>query len=241
MDKLSLYVPNFLPFKEYFVPEKNHACPGCGLALAVRQTYKVLEKEIEKATWQLLMEDEPAGEATDIFGVGKTEVSFLKIPKGKGDLILCFDNEIGGALSEALEKPMVSIAVAEGFPYVATASPSYPFDLYEKIKRGAQTEGKAYIHILAPCPQEWQFDPEITVNMGRWAVESRAFPLYEVGGGVYRLTLETPKPRSLADYIKAQKRFENFSEKEIEEAQTLVDTGYKKLLDTIQKYIDTTG
>ena len=179
--------------------------------------------------------------AADIFGVGKTEISFLKIPKGKADLILCLDNETGGSLNETLEKPMVSIAVAEGFPYVATTCPSYPFDLYEKIKRGFQTEGKAYIHILTPCPQEWQYDSELTVNIGRWAVESRAFPLYEVGGGVYRLTLETPKPRSLADYIKAQKRFENLSEKEIVEAQALVDNGYKKLLDTIQKYIDTTG
>jgi pyruvate/2-oxoacid:ferredoxin oxidoreductase beta subunit len=216
MDKMNLYVPNFLPFKEYFVPEKNQACPGCGLALAVRQTYKALEKEIEKALWQPLMEGGTFAGAADIFGVGKTEVSFLKIPKGKADLILCLDNEAGGSLNETLEKPMVSIAVAEGFSYVATASPSYPFDLFEKIKRGFQTEGK-------------------------WAVESRAFPLYEVGGGVYRLTLEMPKPRSLADYIKAQKRFENLSEKEIEEAQALVDNGYKKLLDTIQKYIDTTG
>ena len=138
MDKFSLYVPNFLPFKEYFVPEKNQACPGCGLALAVRQTYKALEKEIEKAMWQPLMEGENFAGAADMFGVGKTEVSFLKIPKGKADLILCLDNETGGSLNETLEKPMVSIAVAEGFPYVATACPSYPFDLYEKIKRGFQ-------------------------------------------------------------------------------------------------------
>ncbi len=241
MDKMNLYVPNFLPFKEYFIPEKNQACPGCGLALAVRQTYKALEKQIEKALWQPFMEGGTFGGTADIFGVGKTEVSFLKIPKGKADLILCLDNEAGGSLNESLEKPMVSIAVAEGFSYVATANPSYPFDLFEKIKRGFQTEGKAYIHILSPCPQEWQYDSELTVNIGRWAVESRAFPLYEVGGGVYRLTLETPKPRALAEYIKAQKRFENLSEKEIEEAQALVDNGYKKLLDTIQKYIDTTG
>jgi len=241
MDKFSLYVPNFLPFKEYFIPEKNQACPGCGLALAIRQSYKALEKGIEKAIWQPLIEDESSERTLDLFGVGKTEVSFLRIPKGKGDLILCLDNEAGGSLNEALEKPMPSIAVAEGFSYVATACPSYPFDLYEKVKRGLETEGKAYIHILCPCPEGWQFEPELTVKIGRWAVESRAFPLYEVGGGVYNLTCEIPKPRSLSDYLKAQKRFESLTEKEISEAQTFVESGYKKLVDTIQRYLDTTG
>jgi len=241
MDKFSLYVPNFLPFKEFFVPEKNQACPGCGLALAIRQAYKALEKEIEKATWQPLMEGKPLEETLDIFGVGRTEVSFLRIPKGKADLMLCLDNEAGGSLNEAIEKPMPAIAVAEGFQYVATACPSYPFDLYEKVKRGLETEGKAYIHILCPCPEGWQFEPELAVKIGRWAVESRAFPLYEVGGGVYHLTVKTPEPRSIADYLKAQKRFEGLSEKELEEAQALVENEYKKLVDTIQKYLDTTG
>ena len=71
---------------------------------------------------------------------------------------------------------MPSLAVAEGFSYVATASPSHPFDLYEKVRRGFDAEGNAYLHVLCPCPQGWQFDPDLTVKVGRWAVESRAFP-----------------------------------------------------------------
>jgi pyruvate/2-oxoacid:ferredoxin oxidoreductase beta subunit len=230
-----------LPCKEYFSPEKNQACPGCGLALAVRQTYKALEKGIEKASWQPLMEGGSLEGTLDIFGVVRGGASFLQIPKEKSDLILCLDNEAGGSLNEVLEKPMPSIAVAEGFQYVATACPSYPFDLFEKVKRGFQTEGKAYIHILCPCPQGWQFEPELTVKVGCWAVESRAFPLYEVGGGVYELTLKTPKPRALADYLNVQKRFEGLTEEEIEEAKVFVENEYKKLIDTIQKYLDTTG
>jgi len=241
MDRFSLYVPNFLPFKEFFIPQKNQACPGCGLALAIRQSYKALGKEIEKATWLTLKEGKTAEEKLDIFEVGKTEVSFLRVPKGKVDLLLCFDNNAGSSLKEAIEKPLPSIAVAEGFQYVATACPSYPFDLYEKIKRGFQTKGKAYIHILCPCPEGWQFEPELAVKIGRWAVESRAFPLYEVGGGIYHLTVEIPKPRLLTDYLRIQKRFEGLSEKEIEEAQVLVENEYKRLIDAVQKYLDTTG
>ena len=33
------------------------------------------------------------------------------------------------------KKNMMAIAVAHGIPYVATASPSYPFDLYFKVKK----------------------------------------------------------------------------------------------------------
>ena len=241
MDKFSLYVSNFLPCKEYFVPEKNQACPGCGLALAIRQTYKALEKYIEKATWQSLVGSD-AGNTPDVFGVVRTGVSFLSIPKkGKSQLMLCLDNEAGGTLDDVLEKPMPSLAVAEGFSYVATACPSHPFDLYEKVQRGFQTEGNSYIHILCPCPEGWQFDPDLTVKLGRWAVESRAFPLYEVGGGVYEITVKTPQPRALKDYFIPQLRFEGLSDQEIENAQESISNGYKKLEEAVQSYLDTTG
>jgi pyruvate/2-oxoacid:ferredoxin oxidoreductase beta subunit len=241
MDKFSLYVSNFLPCKEYFVPEKNQACPGCGLALAVRQTYKALEKNIEKAKWQSLVKSD-AGSTPDVFGVVRTGVSFLSIPKkGKSQLMLCLDNEAGGTLDDVLEKPLPSLAVAEGFSYVATACPSHPFDLYEKVQRGFQTEGNSYIHILCPCPEGWQFDPDLTVKVGRWAVESRAFPLYEVGGGVYDITVKTPQPRALKDYFTPQLRFEGLSDQEIENAEESVTNGYKKLEDAVQSYLDTTG
>ena len=241
MDKFSLYVSNFLPCKEYFVPEKNLACPGCGLALAVRQTYKALEKAIEKATWQSLAGSD-AGNTPDVFGVVRTGISFLSIPKkGKSQLMLCLDNEAGGTLNDVLEKPMPSLAVAEGFSYVATACPSHPFDLYEKVQRGYQTEGNSYIHILCPCPEGWQFDPDLTVKIGRWAVESRAFPLYEVGGGVYDITVKIPKPRALKDYFTPQLRFEGLSDQDIENAQESVTNGYKKLEDAVQSYLDKTG
>jgi len=219
MDTFSLFVPNFLPCKEYFVPEKNHACPGCGLALAVRQTYKALEEDIEKAVWQVSQ--------------GGDGISILRVKKGKADMTLCFDNEAGGNLSETIRKRMPSDAVAEGVSYVATASPSYPFDLNEKLKKALDGEGRAHIHILCPCPVGWQFEPGLTVKIGRYAVESRAFPLYEVQGGTYRLTVSTPKPRVVAEYLKAQKRFDNLSEKDMEEATKTIENDYRKLTDNV--------
>lgn len=236
MDKYTLYVPNFLPFKEYFVPEKNQACPGCGLALAVRQTYKAIENMIEQAVWEMPVEDSIFESISNQSAAGKTEPSLLKIKKGKANLIICFDNEAGGTLHAVLHKTMPAIAVAEGFSYVATACPSYPFDLYEKMKKGLENKNKTYIHILCPCPVGWQFEPELTVKIGQWAVESRAFPLYEVSSGFYRMTVTTPKPRALVKYLKAQDRFESLSDQQVEEASTILESNYKKLTD---KLIDT--
>jgi len=226
MDRFSLYVPNFLPFKEYFIPRKNLACPGCGLALAVRQTYKALEEEMKKATWQFSKQGKFFECTPDTSEPGRTEVSILRVKKGKADLLLCLDNEAGGNLPEAIKKPIP--AIGEGFQYVATACPSYPFDFYEKLKKGLEVKGKTYIHILCPCPVGWQFDPELTVKIGRWAVESRIFPLYEVNGGSYRLTVTTPKPRAVADYLKIQKRFADLSEKDIEAVTITVEKTTRK-------------
>jgi pyruvate/2-oxoacid:ferredoxin oxidoreductase beta subunit len=235
MDKFSLYVPNFLPFKEYFVPEKNIACPGCGIALAIRHTYKAIELVMEKAVWEKTEQGKLFDGVFAKSPFGKSEPSLLKIKTGNAELSICFDNEAGGSLDEAMKKAMPAIAVAEGFQYVATACPSYPFDLYEKIKKAMEITGKAYIHILCPCPVGWQFDPETTVKVGRWAVESRAFPLYEVGAGmVYHLTVQTPKPRPLADYLKPQYRFGELSEKQMEDAQAAVEGDYKKLTEKMQ-------
>ena len=88
MDKFNLMVPNFLPKKEYFVPEKNQACPGCGLALAVRQVYKTIESLITEGTYDM----------SGTHSSGKTDVTVLNIPKDNGEIIICLDNEAGSSL-----------------------------------------------------------------------------------------------------------------------------------------------
>ena len=43
----------------------------------------------------------------------------------------------------AWKKDMPAIAAAHNIPYVATANPSYPFDLMEKVKKGLAAKGPA--------------------------------------------------------------------------------------------------
>lgn len=219
MDKLNLMVPNFLPKKEFFIPEKNQTCPGCGLSLAVRQVYKTIESLINDGTYDM----------SGSHSSGNTDVTILKIPNNNGEIIICLDNEAGGSLNNSLRKTYITEALEKGYKYLATVSPSYPFDLYDKVIKGKETEGDAYIHILTPCPVKWQFDSEYTVKIGYLAVESRAFPLYEIEDGSYKITVDLPKPRPVSDYLKIQKRFAELTEDDIKNAQTQIDNEYEKL------------
>jgi len=128
------------------------------------------------------------------------------------------------------KKNMPEIAVAHNIPYVATACPSYPFDLMEKVKKAAEVEGPAYIHILSVCPTGWRLAPDLAIRAGRLAVETGIFPLYEVENGKYTLSVEIPKRRPVEDYLKIQGRFRHLTPDLIQKIQEHVDKKYNNLL-----------
>src|SRR3972149_1185775 len=78
------------------------------------------------------------------------------------------------------KKNMPAIIAAHDIPYVATACPSYPFDLMDKVAKGAAMDGPAYIHVFSVCPTGWGPPPESGVEIGRLAVQTGVFPLYEI-------------------------------------------------------------
>lgn len=127
------------------------------------------------------------------------------------------------------KKNMPEIAVAHRIPYVATACPSYPFDLIDKVKRGVETEGPAYLHVFSVCPTGWRCTPNLTIEIGRLAVETGVFPLFEVVNGEYRLTVDFPKLKPVREYLKKQGRFRHLTEKDIERIQARIEDDYAKL------------
>jgi pyruvate ferredoxin oxidoreductase beta subunit len=127
------------------------------------------------------------------------------------------------------KKNMAAIAAAHGIPYVATACSSYPFDLFEKVQKAKATKGPSYLHILSICPTGWRIPSDLAIRYGRLAVESGVFPLYEVEGGKYRMTLDFPKLRSVADYLKGQGRFRHLTPDLIEKIQGRVSEEYAAL------------
>jgi pyruvate/2-oxoacid:ferredoxin oxidoreductase beta subunit len=61
------------------------------------------------------------------------------------------------------------------------------------------------------------------------AVETKLFPLYEIAGGCYHITVEEPQPRPIADYIKKQKRFSHWKASQVDVLQNEVTEAYNQL------------
>jgi len=180
------------------------------------------------------------------------------LERGHDLLYICFDNEAymntgiqrssstpyGAATTTApagkvsigqvtRKKNMPAIAAAHDIPYVATACPSYPFDLMDKVKKGIATPGPAYIHVLSVCPTGWRCAPDLTIRLGRLAVETGVFPLYEVESGRYKLSIDVPELRPVQDYLKLQGRFRHLSQGTVQEIQNRVDKEYAKLKEKV--------
>lgn len=175
--------------------------------------------------------------------------------RGDDFLFMCYDNEgymntgvqrsgttpqgaitsntpIKGKMQQKKDVP--AIMAAHGIDYVATASSAYPLDLYDKIRKAVEMKGTKYIHIHIPCPPGWGFDTRYTIKIGKLAVESGYFDLYEVEKGEFRLTGASSKlveKRSLVpvgEYLKTQARFRVLNEEQIADIQAQVDDKWSR-------------
>ena len=129
------------------------------------------------------------------------------------------------------KKNLPAIAAAHDIPYVATACPSHFRDLMNKVKKGMDVQGPAYIQILSPCPTGWRCPTDNAIEVGRLAVQSGMFPLYEVENGKYKLNYNPETLKPVADYLKSQGRFRHLSEADIARIQTRVNEEFAKLRD----------
>jgi pyruvate ferredoxin oxidoreductase beta subunit len=127
------------------------------------------------------------------------------------------------------KKNMPAIVAAHDIPYVATACPGYPFDMMEKVKKGLAVNGPAFISVFSVCPTGWRSAPDLSVRLGRLAVETGIFPLYEVENGKYTLNLDPSPLRPAQDYLKLQGRFRHLSEGMVKQIQDRVTKDYEAL------------
>jgi pyruvate ferredoxin oxidoreductase beta subunit len=133
------------------------------------------------------------------------------------------------------KKNVAEIMVAHNLSYVATACPSYPLDLMNKVKKAMAVKGPAYVHVYTVCPTGWRCASDQSIKLGRLVVETGMFPLYEVENGKYRMTIERSEPRRpVNDYLKLQGRFRHLDPADIAKVQALVDKEYKKLMHKVK-------
>jgi len=121
------------------------------------------------------------------------------------------------------KKNMPLIIAAHGVPYVATASISYPEDFMKKVKKASEIDGPAYIHLNQPCTTGWGYDPSKTIELGRLAVETGSWALYEIEQGEFKLTYKPQDRKPINEYLNAQKRFKHLSDEKKEKIQESID------------------
>jgi len=126
------------------------------------------------------------------------------------------------------KKDLVMIMAYHYVPYIATTTIAYPEDFMTKVRKAAGIPGFKYIHILQPCPTGWRFPSELTVEISRLAVQTRAWNLYEIEHGTVRIT-QKPTPKPVREYLAPQGRFRHLAEQDMKEIQVSVNRQWERL------------
>ena len=135
------------------------------------------------------------------------------------------------------KKDLFSIWVAHKPAYVATIIGAEPLDLAKKIETLQGLRGPHLLLSLAPCPPGWDFDPKLTVDIGRLAVQTGIWPLKEYKDGRILHTKIPKKRKPVEEYLKLQGRFRHLFEPErlemeISKIQARIDLYWEKIIGT---------
>ena len=125
------------------------------------------------------------------------------------------------------QKYLPLIMVMHRCEYVATASIAFLSDFYHKLDKAiaAEKKGMAYIHVFSPCVTGWRFEPSMTMEVQRMAVNANIFPLweYEDRVGKIRFTQKVDNPLPVDRYLQMLGKFRHLNKKEISYIQKITD------------------
>ena len=284
--------------KRDLVTPGHYGCPGCGGALAMRQTLSVLGEDtiavLTASCWTSMIGIFPytcltvpvmsvafgtaaataAGVKASLIAQDNNHTTVLAwagdggtfdiglqglsgaVERNDDILYICYDNEAymntgmqrssatpaGGwttttpdsAPKKQRKKNIVEIMAAHRIPYAATACIGAPDDLKNKIKKAKDIKGSRFIHIFASCPTGWRHASELSIEVGREAIRSRVFPLYEVFNGDTWQLSPMPDKTSVDAYLKHQGRFKQILDGANEYFQKQVDDDWQRLQNRCQ-------
>ncbi len=112
------------------------------------------------------------------------------------------------------KKDLFSIWAAHRPAYVATVIGSEPLDLARKIEKAREMRGPRMIIALSPCPTGWDYDPRLSVEIGKLAVKTGVWPLKEYVDGMVTHTRVPHERPPVEEYLKLQGRFAHLFEPE---------------------------
>ncbi|RJS79103.1 pyruvate synthase subunit beta [Candidatus Bathyarchaeota archaeon] len=245
-------IPGPFPYTSFAVPVQNilfeaTGATASGVVAALKQRGI---KDVTVVGW--------AGDG-GTFDIGIQSLSGAA-ERGTDFIYICYDNEAYGNTGvqrsgatpygawttttptgkKERKKNIALIMAAHRIPYVATACPSYPMDFIRKIRKAKEIKGTKFIHVLSPCPTGWRYDSSKTVEIGRLAVQTGIWVLFEIENGKFKLNppssglIDKSKRKPVQEYLKLQGRFRKLSEADVEKIQKMVDEDWEQYRELTQ-------
>ncbi len=221
------------------------------VAGGIDAAFKILEEKGKRAPRKVNVVCFAGDGATADIGLGSLSGT---LERGHKIIYICMDNEaymntgiqrssstphgasttttpVGSVFAgqQTYKKNVPAIVADHEIPYVATASVSYPFDYMAKVKKAMEADGPSYIHVYSVCPTGWRSAPDMSVEIGKLAVETGVFPLWELQNGEYTLNVNPAKLKPVAELLKTQGRFRHMKPDEIADIQARVDKAWAAL------------
>ena len=180
------------------------------------------------------------------------------VERGHQFVYLCYDNNVyantGGQRSAATplgasattapagkkspgklqrRKDLTKIMAAHSIPYAAQASPARWQDLFTKAQKAFQVEGPAFLNVMCNCPTEWKYEASQGIRLAQVALDTCAWPLYEVENGKYKINYKPKEKKPVLEWLKPQGRFRHLFKEEnawvLEAIQKEVDEEWEEL------------
>lgn len=229
------------------VPFINMAfAAGASAAAGIVAGYEALGKtDITVMTW--------AGDGGTV-DIGIQSLSGA-IERGTNFIYACYDNELyantgtqrsGSTPFSAIttttpagkkehKKDIARIIAAHDLPYVGVVNGTDPQDVYSTFKKIKDIHGPRFVHILSPCPLGWRYDSADSIEIGRLAIKSGMWIMWEQVDGVFKLKraslkyLEKANRIPVEEYLKKQGRFKLTTEQDIQVIQEWVDKNWERI------------
>ena len=170
------------------------------------------------------------------FDIGLQSLSGA-IERGHKALFICYNNEAymntGNQRSSATSlgaftkttptgkkessKNIDFMLLHQNLAYQATASIGDILDFKRKVKKAKEVNGPSFIHIHAPCPSGWYFPARQTIKVGRLAIESGLWQLWEKEDGKIKINRKKFDLEKVNEYLSLQGRYRNVTNEVIKE------------------------
>ena len=101
-------------------------------------------------------------------------------------------------------------------------------------KKALESGGPSFINVLAACPRGWRAEPEIGIRLGKVAVDTCVWPIYEVDDGQWILNSKPREKKPVTEWLELQGRFSHLMrpgrEEEVARIQKQIDLLWESLL-----------